>query len=103
MSSHVVLAVELLMTNLAWVWVPLQMCSDIVSVKVAGVCVGIVANLAAIRVLWWSFICAETSNADWSWVFWGPQAIGTVGIEVCQFRFNLFLHLEVHQVRTWTR
>ena len=78
------------------------MCSDIVSVKVAGVCVGIVANLAAIRVLWWSFISAETSNADWSWVFRRPQAIGIVGIKVGQFRFNLFLHLEVHQVRTWT-
>ena len=65
MCSHVVLSVELLVAHLAWVWVTLQVSGDIVSVKVAGVGVGIVTDFAAVTVLWWSLIRAETSNADW--------------------------------------
>ena len=64
-SGHVVFSIEFLVANLAGIGVPLQMGRDIVSVKVAWVGIGVVAHFAAISVLWWSFICAKTSNADW--------------------------------------
>ena len=51
-GGHVVLPVELFMTNFAGVGVPLEMGGHVVPVEVAGVGVGIVANFTTVHVLW---------------------------------------------------
>ena len=51
MGGHVVLPVELFMTNFAGVGVPLQVGRHVVPVEVAGMGVGIVANFTTVGVL----------------------------------------------------
>ena len=68
--GHVVLPVELFMTNFAGVRVALQVGRHVVAVEITGVGVGIVANLTTVGVLWWTLVRAETANAD---------GIGTLG------------------------
>ena len=98
-SCHVVLPVELLMTHLARVGVPVQVGGDVVPVEVAGVGVRVVAHLAAVRVLWWPLVDAEAADADGvGGVLGGAEAAAVVGVEVGQLRLDLLLHLEVHQV-----
>ena len=63
-SGHVVLPVELFMTNFAGVGVPLEVGRHVVPVEVAGVGVGIVANFTTVGVLWWTLVRTETANAD---------------------------------------
>ena len=65
MSCHVVLSVKFLMTNFAWVRIPLKVSRYIMPVEIAWVGVGIVADLTTIGVLGWSFIYAKASDADW--------------------------------------
>ena len=96
--GHVVLAVELFVADFAGVWVALEVGGDVVPVEVAGVGVGVVAHLATVRVLWWTFVDAETSNADRVWRLGGAQSTRRRGVKICEFGFNLLLHLEVHQV-----
>ena len=100
MSSHVVLPVELLVADLARVGVPVQVSGHIMPVEVAGVGVGVVADLAAVGVLWWSFIGAEAADADRVGRLRRAETIAGVGIEIGQLRLNLLLHLEVHEI--WT-
>ena len=95
---HVVLAVELFVADFAGVGVALEVGGDVVPVEVAGVGVGVVAHLATVRVLWWTFVDAETSNADRVWRLGGAQSTCRSGVKICEFGFNLLLHLEVHQV-----
>ena len=97
-SGHVVLPVELFMTDFARVGVPLEVGGDVVPVEVAGVGVGIVTDFTAIRVLWWSLVRAEAADADGVRTLGRTQAAGVVRIEVGKFRFDFLLHLEVHQV-----
>ena len=108
MGRHVVLPVELFVTNFAGVGIALEMGSHVVPVKVAGVCVRIVADLAAISVLWRALVSAETADTDRGRVVRRAEASATVGVEVSQLRLDLLLHLEVHQVwagtgRAWLR
>ena len=100
-SRHVVLPVELLVADLAGVGVPVQVSGHVVPVEVAGVGVGVVADLAAVGVLWWSLVGAEAADADGVWRLGGAQSAAGVGVEVGQFRLNLLLHLKVHQIGTW--
>ena len=95
---HVVLPVELFMTNFARVGVPLQMGGYIVPVEVARVGVGVVADLTAVRVLGRSLIRAEAADADGIGSLGRAKTAGVVGVEVGKFWFDLLLHLEVHQV-----
>jgi len=99
MSRHVVLSVKFLMTNFAWVRIPLKMCCYIMPVEIAWMRIGIVANFATIGVLGWTFVGAKTSDADRIVALWRPEPIRTICIKVSQFGFNLFLHLEIHQIR----
>lgn len=101
-SRHVVLAVELFVANFAGVGIALEVGGHIVPVKVAGVGVGIVADLAAVRVLWRTLVSAETPDTDRCWVVRRAEAPAAVGVEICQLRLDLLLHLEVHQVGTGT-
>ena len=100
-SRHVVLPVELLVADLAGVGVPVQVSGHVVPVEVAGVGVGVVADLAAVGVLWWSLVGAEAADADGVGRLGGAQSTAGVGVEVGQFRLNLLLHLKVHQIGTW--
>jgi len=70
----------------------------VVPMEVAGVGVGVVAHLAAVRVLWWPLVGAETPDADGGGIISRAQAAATIGVEVCQLRLDLLLHLEIHQV-----
>ena len=101
-GRHVVLAVELFVANFAGVGIALEVGGHIVPMKVAGVGVGIVADLAAIRVLWRTLIGAETPNTDRGRVVRRAEAPAAVSVEIRQLRLNLLLHLEVHQVGTGT-
>ena len=107
-GRHVVLAVELFVTNFAGIGIALEMGGHIVSVKVTGVGVCVVTDLAAISVLWRTLVCTETADTDRGRVVRRAKASATVGVEVSQLRLNLLLHLEVHQVwagtgRAWLR
>ena len=100
-SCHVVLPVELLMTHLARVGVPVQVGGDVVPVEVAWVGVRVVAHLAAVRV---PVLDAEASDRDWRCRVCGPcqQTLRrSLCIQACQFGFNLLLHLVAHQVGRW--
>ena len=98
MGGHVVLPVELFMTNFAGVGVPLQVGRHVVPVEVAGMGVGIVANFTTVGVLWWTFVRTETANADGIWTLGRTQTGRVVCVEVGKFGFDFLLHLEVHQV-----
>ena len=74
----------------------------VVPMEVAGVGVGVVAHLAAVRVLWWPLVGAETPDADGGGIISRAQAAATIGVEVCQLRLDLLLHLEIHQVLSST-
>ena len=95
---HVVLAVELFVANFAGVGIALEVGGHVVPVKVAGVCVGVVADFAAVGVLWRPLVSAETPNANRGGVIGRAEASAAVGVEVRQLRLDLLLHLEVHQV-----
>ena len=103
MCGHVVLPVELFMTNFAGVGVPLEVGRHVVPVEVAGVGVGVVANFTTVGVLWWTLVRTETANAD------GVRALGrtktrrVVRVEVGKFGFDFLLHLKVHQVGAGAR
>ena len=101
-GRHVVLAVELFVTNFAGIGIALEMGGHVVSVKVTGVCVGVVTDLAAISVLWRTLVCTETADTDRGRVVRRAKASATVGVEVSQLRLDLLLHLEVHQVGAGT-
>ena len=73
-SRHVVLPVELLVTHSARVGLALEVGGDVVSVEVAWVGVRVVAHLAAVRVLWWPLVGAETPDADGG--AWDPTCRG---------------------------
>ena len=98
MSRHVVLPVELFMTNFAGVGVPLEVGRHVVPVEVAGVGVGIVAHFTTVGVLWWSLVRTETADADGIGTLGRTKTRGVVGVEVGKFGLDLLLHLEVHQV-----
>jgi len=51
-GRHVVLTVELFVAHFAGVGIALEMGGHVVPVKVTGVCVGVVADLASVGVLW---------------------------------------------------
>ena len=97
-SGHVVLPVELFMTNFARVGVPLEVGGHVVPVEVAGVGVGVVANFTPVRVLWRPLVRAEAADADGVGALGRTQPAGVVCVEVGKFGFNFLLHLEVHQV-----
>ena len=98
-GRHVILSVKFLMTNFAWVRIPLKMSCYVMPMKVAWVGVGIVADLAAIGILRRSFVSAKASNTYGVGAFWGSKATSIICIEVSELRFDLFLHLKIHQVR----
>ena len=100
-GRHVVLTVELFVANFAGVGIALEVGGHIVPVKVAGVCVGVVADLASVGVLWRPLICAETPDTDRGGVIRRAEASGAIGVEICQLRLDFLLHLEVHQVGAW--
>ena len=85
MGGHVVLPVELFMTNFAGVGVPLEMGRHVVPVEVAGVGVGVIANFTAVGVLWWPFVRAETADADGIWTLGRPKTGRVVCVEVGKF------------------
>ena len=62
MGGHVVLPVELFMTNFAGVGVPLEVGGHVVPVEVAGMGVGIVANFTTVRI---AFLKTVAANAYW--------------------------------------
>ena len=103
MGGHVVLPVELFMTNFAGVGIPLEVGRHVVPVEVAGVGEGIVAKFTTVGVLWWTLVRTETANAD------GVRALGrtktrrVVRVEVGKFGFDFLLHLKVHQVGAGAR
>ena len=70
MSCHVILSVKFLMTNFAWVRIPLKMSCHIMPVEIAWVGVGIVADLTTIGILGGSFISAKASDAYGIGTFW---------------------------------
>jgi len=102
-SCHVIFSVKFLMTNFAWIRIPLKVGSYIMPVEIAWVGVGIVANLTAIGVLGRSFISAKASDAYWIGSFRRSKPVTTICVEVGQFGFNLFLHLKIHQIRRGAR
>ena len=102
-GGHVVLPVELFMTNFAGVGVPLQVGRHVVPVEVAGMGVGIVANFTTVGVLWWTFVRTETADADGIWTLGRPKPGRVVCVEVGKFGFDFLLHLKVHQVGAGAR
>ena len=70
MCCHIILTVKLLMTNFAWVRIPLEMCCYIMPVEIAGMRVGIVAYLTTIGILGRSFVGAKASDADGIVALW---------------------------------
>ena len=102
-GGHVVLPVELFMTNFAGVGVPLEVGRHVVPVEVAGVGVGVVANFTTVGVLWWTLVRTETANADGIWTLGRTQTGRVVCVEVGKFGFDFLLHLKVHQVGAGAR
>jgi len=103
MSSHVVLPVELLVADSAWVGLALEMGGDVVPMEVARMSVCIVAHLAAVSV---PVLDAEAADRD------GGGSVRRacqealrrrLCIQACQLRLNLLLHLVAHQVRGGAR
>jgi len=62
-SRHVVLPVELLVANGAGIGLALKVSGNVVAVEVAGMGVGVVANLTPVVV---AFLDAKASDGDWS-------------------------------------
>jgi len=98
-SRHVVLPVELLVADGAWVGLALEVGGDVVPVEVARVSVCIVAHLATVSV---PVLDAEAADRD------GGGSVRRAGqealrrrlcIQACQLRLDLLLHLVAHQVR----
>lgn len=99
-GRHVVLTVELFVAHFAGVGIALEVGGHVVPVKVTGVCVGVVADLASVGVLWRPLIRTETPDTDRGGVIRRAEAPSAVGIEIRQLRLDFLLHLEVHQVGT---
>ena len=102
-GRHVVLAVELFVTNFAGIGIALEVGGHIVPMEIAGVGVGVVADLAAVRVLWRTLVSAETPDTNRGRIVRRAESPAAVGVEIGQLRLNFLLHLEVHQVWTGTR
>jgi len=97
-SRHVVLPVELLLADGAWVGLALEVGGDIVPMEVARVSVCVVAHLAPVRI---PVLDAEAADRD------GGGSVRRASqealrrrlcIQACQLRLNLLLHLVAHQV-----
>ena len=82
MGGHVVLPVELFMTNFAGVGVPLEVGRHVVPVEVAGVGVGVIANFTAVGVLWWPFVRAETADAGQDCVAHSLRSVFVESLEI---------------------